>query len=132
MSGKAVSRDTKGRFLTGHAVMGGRPIGARNRLATQFSDDLYKKWKRYGPGTLDALGKAAIGGDINAAKALINAVGGHLPKEAIARIYQVSMQANPAAIFQEAYDLALRMTNDTSQPPRLIEHQDISELEEVD
>jgi hypothetical protein len=118
MSGKTVSRDAKGRFLTGHAVMGGRPIGARNRLATQFSDDLYKKWKRYGPGTLDTFGKAAINGDIAAAKAFVGAVSGHLPREAVARVYSVNMAANPEAIFQAAYDMALEMANGTA--PKMI------------
>ena len=133
MANNDVDRNSKGQFLVGHSRIGGRQLGSRNKLATAFSDDLYKKWKRYGPGCLDTLGKAPIDGDINAAKALVNAVGSHLPKEAIAKIYKVSLDANPAAIFQGAYDLALAMTSGTApQAPRLIEHQDLTELEDVD
>jgi hypothetical protein len=133
MANNDVDRNSKGQFLVGHSRIGGRQLGSRNKLATAFSDDLYKKWKRYGPGCLDTLGKAAIGGDINAAKAMINAVGNHLPKQAIAEIYQVSMAANPEAMFQAAYDMALELINGRPpQAPKLIEHQDITELEEVD
>jgi hypothetical protein len=67
-----------GQFLKGSKGLGGRKLGSKNKLATQYSDDLYRKWKQYGPGCLDTLGKAAIDGDTQAAKAFVTA--GTYPK----------------------------------------------------
>jgi hypothetical protein len=42
-------RDEKtGRFLVGNVPPGGRPKGARNKLAEAMIDDLYRDWKEHG------------------------------------------------------------------------------------
>jgi hypothetical protein len=46
-------RDAKtGRFVTGNNG-GGRKLGSRNKLATEFLDDLHAKWLKHGPDVLE-------------------------------------------------------------------------------
>ena len=46
-------RDAKtGRFITGNNG-GGRKLGSRNKLTTEFLDDLYAKWQQHGPDVLE-------------------------------------------------------------------------------
>ena len=46
-------RDTKtGRFVTGNNG-GGRKLGSRNKLATEFIDDVYAKWLKHGADVLE-------------------------------------------------------------------------------
>jgi hypothetical protein len=46
-------RDAKtGRFVTGNNG-GGRQLGSRNKLTTEFLDDLYAKWQKHGPDVLE-------------------------------------------------------------------------------
>jgi hypothetical protein len=46
-------RDAKtGRFVSGNNG-GGRPKGSRNKLTTEFLDDLYAKWQQHGPDVLE-------------------------------------------------------------------------------
>ena len=47
-----VERDERGRFLTGNNG-GGRKVGSRNKLTTEFIDDLYAKWRKHGKNVLD-------------------------------------------------------------------------------
>jgi hypothetical protein len=46
-------RNKAGRFLPGHKGKGGRPVGARNKLATRFLDDLEKQWRKSGRRALE-------------------------------------------------------------------------------
>ena len=41
-----------GRFVSGNNG-GGRPKGSRNKLTTEFLDDLYAKWQQHGPDVLE-------------------------------------------------------------------------------
>ena len=41
-----------GRFVSGNNG-GGRPKGSRNKLTTEFIDDLYAKWQEHGPEVLE-------------------------------------------------------------------------------
>jgi hypothetical protein len=41
-----------GRFVSGNNG-GGRPKGSRNKLTTEFVDDLYAKWQQHGPEVLE-------------------------------------------------------------------------------
>jgi hypothetical protein len=41
-----------GRFVSGNNG-GGRPKGSRNKLTTEFLDDLYAKWREHGPDVLE-------------------------------------------------------------------------------
>jgi hypothetical protein len=46
-------RDAKsGRFITGNNG-GGRKLGSRNKLTTEFIDDLYAKWQEHGADVLE-------------------------------------------------------------------------------
>ena len=46
-------RDAKtGRFIAGNNG-GGRKLGSRNKLTTEFLDDLYAKWQKHGPDVLE-------------------------------------------------------------------------------
>jgi hypothetical protein len=46
-------RDAKtGRFVSGNNG-GGRPKGSRNKLTTEFLDDLYAKWQQHGADVLE-------------------------------------------------------------------------------
>jgi hypothetical protein len=46
-------RDAKtGRFITGNNG-GGRKLGSRNKLTTEFLDDLYAKWQKHGADVLE-------------------------------------------------------------------------------
>ena len=46
-------RDAKtGRFVTGNNGGGRRP-GSRNKLTTEFLDDVYAKWQQHGPDVLE-------------------------------------------------------------------------------
>ena len=133
MANSELVRDAKtGRFLMGHKG-GGRPTGSRNKLATAYSDDLLWFWNKYGRAGLKKVGEAIQNGDLQAAKIALTTVGNHLPKEAVAAIFKVDMSTNSAEVFNRAYELALQMTNGSApQSPKLIEHQDITDLEEVD
>ena len=115
-----IKRNNAGQFLKGSKGLGGRKPGSKNKLATQYSDDLYRKWKQYGPGCLDTLGKAAIDGDTQAAKAFVTAVGQHLPKDVTAKMFSESIElpGDQAKHFAMAYDLALEL----AQQAPMIEH----------
>ena len=47
-----VSRDRKGRFITGGKPGPGRPPGSRNRLAEQFLTAVCADWTEHGPAAL--------------------------------------------------------------------------------
>ena len=47
--------DTTGQFILGHPNRGGRPRGARNKLAEQFIADINEEWQRRGKATLRVL-----------------------------------------------------------------------------
>jgi len=67
-------RDAKtGRFITGNNG-GGRKLGSRNKLTTEFLDDLYAKWQKHGPDVLERV----IRDD---PAAFLRAVAQTLPKE---------------------------------------------------
>ena len=45
----ALQKDAKtGRFLPGNTGFGGRPKGARSKLATEFFEDFYAAWQKHG------------------------------------------------------------------------------------
>ena len=67
-------RDAKsGRFLTGNTG-GGRKVGSRNKLTTEFIDDLYSEWRRSGATVLKRLAQDDPGG-------FARLVAGVLPRE---------------------------------------------------
>jgi hypothetical protein len=48
-------RDDRGRFLPGNSGNGGRALGSRNKLTTEFVDAVYARFKREGPALIDKL-----------------------------------------------------------------------------
>lgn len=41
-------RNDKGQFILGHTGQGGRPVGARNKLAEAFLGDVLNEWETHG------------------------------------------------------------------------------------
>jgi hypothetical protein len=48
-----VERNAKGQFQPGHIGIGGRTVGARSKLTTEFLDDLRETWKTHGKQALE-------------------------------------------------------------------------------
>jgi hypothetical protein len=89
-----------GRFLTGN-IGGGRKVGSRNKLTTEFIDDLYAKWRKHGKDVLDRVIK-------DDPAAFLRTVAQILPKELDATLnVNVGLFA-AAKDFHEAYSLALK------------------------
>ncbi|GLI24559.1 hypothetical protein GGQ86_004260 [Xanthobacter flavus] len=42
-------RNERGQFVAGHASLGGRPKGSRNRLGEEFLEKLYADFAEHGP-----------------------------------------------------------------------------------
>ena len=66
---------TNGRFLPGNSGFSGRPKGSRNRLTTEFLDDLHQTWSTHGK---QALERCAI----EEPAQFVRVVAGLLPREA--------------------------------------------------
>src|SRR6516225_10587310 len=47
-----VTRDANGRFMDGHAGMGGRPVGSRQTFSAAFADDLADVWAEHGKSSM--------------------------------------------------------------------------------
>lgn len=90
------SRDARGQFKLGHTGMGGRPVGARSKLTTQFLDDLRETWATHGK---TALERCAV----EEPAQFVRVVAGLLPRQLEA---DVSLFAD-AASFAEAFELAV-------------------------
>jgi hypothetical protein len=72
-------RDAKtGRFVSGNNG-GGRPKGSRNKLTTEFLDDLHSEWQKSGPSALQRLAQDDPG-------AFVRVVAQILPKEIDANV----------------------------------------------
>jgi hypothetical protein len=77
-------RDTQtGRFLTGNSG-GGRPLGSKNKLGTQFVDDAYAAWQKHGPKAFD---KMAIQDPSGFCKLMPNI----LPREVLVKAFNVNI-----------------------------------------
>ena len=72
-------RDERGRFVTGHQSIGGRPLGKRNLLAEEFYRDLFEVWESKGRGALEQLIEKDPGG-------FVRLVGSVMPREAASSI----------------------------------------------
>ncbi len=114
-------RDAKtGRFLAGNSGNGGRQVGSRNKLTTEFVDDLYAEWRRSGPSVLKRLAADDPG-------AFARLVAQILPKELDATLnVNVELFAK-AKNFDEAYNMALRYIGSELDGPKLIEAGDAAE-----
>jgi hypothetical protein len=67
-----------GRFVSGNNG-GGRPKGSRNKLTTEFLDDLHSEWQKSGPSALQRLAQDDPG-------AFVRVVAQILPKEIDANV----------------------------------------------
>ncbi len=108
-----------GRFISGN-IGGGRPIGSRNKLTTEFVDDLLIEWRRSGPGVL----KRLAADDPAAFARLVAQV---LPREIDATL-NVNVELAEAKTFDEHYQIALKALEyigaelDDADEPELIEN----------
>jgi hypothetical protein len=120
-------RDAKtGRFLTANNG-GGRPKGSRNKLTTEFLDDLYAKWQEHGAEVLERV----IRDD---PAAFLRTVAQILPKEidmnarsdfdgmeSIAEILQkVAEEAGPEAALCLAKAFGLEEITDAPEPVSVV------------
>jgi hypothetical protein len=116
-------RDAKsGRFVSGNNG-GGRPKGSRNKLTTEFLDDLYAKWQEHGADVLERV----IRDD---PAAFLRTVAQIMPKEidvntgsdfdgmeSVAEILQkVADEAGPEAALCLAKAFGLEEITDASEP----------------
>lgn len=108
-----------GRFLSGNSG-GGRKLGSRNKLTTEFLDDLCRKWYKHGSEVLDRV----IRDD---PAAFLRTVAQILPKELDATLNVNAGLFDRARDFNEAYDLALRYIGAERDEPPLIEANDAAE-----
>jgi hypothetical protein len=120
-------RDAKsGRFVSGNNG-GGRPKGSRNKLTTEFLDDLYAKWQQHGPDVLERV----IRDD---PAAFLRTVAQILPKEidvnagsdfdgmeSVAEILQkVADEAGPEAALCLAKAFGLEEITDAPEPVSIV------------
>jgi hypothetical protein len=120
-------RDAKtGRFVSGNNG-GGRPKGSRNKLTTEFLDDLYAKWQEHGAEVLERV----IRDD---PAAFLRTVAQILPKEidmnarsdfdgmeSIAEILQkVAEEAGPEAALCLAKAFGLEEITDAPEPVSVV------------
>lgn len=61
-----------GRFVTGN-IGGGRPKGSRNKLTTEFLDDLLSEWQRSGQSALSLMAKTDPSGFVKVVANIIPA-----------------------------------------------------------
>lgn len=119
-------RDAKtGRFVTGNNG-GGRKLGSRNKLTTEFLDDLYAKWQLHGADVLERV----IRDD---PAAFLRTVAQILPKEIdvnagsdfdgmenVSDILQkVAEEAGPEAALALAKAFGLEYPSEITDPPSL-------------
>jgi hypothetical protein len=96
-------RDAKtGRFLSGNNG-GGRKLGSRNKLTSEFIDDFYAKWQKDGRAILDEVAKTKPHEILRIAAML-------LPKELSAELTTVNFFAQIDNV-NTAYKLALDYIN---------------------
>lgn len=98
----ANGRDKKtGQFVVGHAGLGGRPKGSRNKLGERFLEDLHTKWKKHGRDVLERVIK-------DDPAAFLRTVAMVLPKELDATLNVNVGLFTEASNHVEAYRLARR------------------------
>ena len=69
-----VERDCSGRFVAGHNGMGGRPVGARTRIAELFLTALADDFELHGVGAIERVRESDPG-------LYLRIMGGALPRE---------------------------------------------------
>jgi hypothetical protein len=111
-------RNGKGQFKLGHTGAGGRPKGARNKLAAEFLDDLYARWQESGKEVLAAVCK-------NRPHDFLKVVAALMPREIdIDQALTVNLSVLAQQDFGQAFAFALKHIGSEIE----IEHQDLIEL----
>jgi hypothetical protein len=96
-------RDAKtGRFLAGNSGNGGRPKGSRNRLTTEFLDDVYRKWQECGSDVLDRVIRDRPDQFLKIVAALMPS------KIDIDQSLSISVELAEARTFDQHYQIALK------------------------
>jgi hypothetical protein len=117
--GKGLERrdPESGRFLSGNNG-GGRKIGSRNKLTTEFLDDVYAKWQTDGKAVLDAVCR-------DKPHEFLKLVGTLMPKEIdIDQALHVSVDILAQRDFAQAFAFALKHIGSEIKQPELIEYSD--------
>ena len=115
-------RDSKtGRFVTGN-IGGGRKMGSRNKLTTEFLDDVYCKWQKHGGEVLDRVIK-------DRPDQFLRIVAGLMPTKLDQTMLSVNVELAEARTFDEMYQTALKALtyigaelDEADERPELIEH----------
>jgi hypothetical protein len=92
-------RNAKGQFLVGHDGYGGRKLGSRNKLATEFIDALYADFQKNG---IRAISKVAK----EQPHQYLKIIAAILPKELEIAVHLNSNLFQEAQDFFQAYKLA--------------------------
>jgi hypothetical protein len=117
------SRDAKtGRFITGNNG-GGRKLGSRNKLTTEFLDDLYAKWQQHGADVLERVIRDDPAAFLRTVAQImpkeidVNAGSDFDGMESVAEILQkVADEAGPEAALCLAKVFGLEEITDASEP----------------
>ena len=119
-------RDSKsGQFVMGHSGYGGRPKGSRNKLTTEFLDDLHTAWIKHGSDVIERVIK-------DDPAQFLKTVAAVLPRE-LDQTLHVDMNLSviaEARSFDEAFRFALRHIGseiEVAREPELIEADDAAE-----
>ena len=95
-----VERTKTGQFVKGHARIGGRKVGSRNKLSESFLADLHKTWLKHGKKVLDKVAETAP-------ETFLRVVGQVLPRvmefDGVMNVQHQSTVHIEARDFMEAY-----------------------------
>jgi hypothetical protein len=103
-------RDAKsGQFLPGHAGVGGRPKGSRNKLSEAFIADVCADWQQNGPQVIEAC-------RLNKPEVYLKVVASLLPKQMEIKegLFDSVTDEQLAAMIAAARD-SLGMTDETTE-----------------
>jgi hypothetical protein len=96
-----------GRFLPGNSGFAGRPIGSRNRLTTEFLNDLREAWQKHGRAALE---KCAA----EDPAAFVRVVSGLLPRHAEIDV-NLDMYANVDSVVEMYRMMSAAVGGDTER-----------------
>jgi hypothetical protein len=94
-------RNTKGQFVKGYRGGPGRQVGSRNKLTTEFLDDVYAKWQKCGKEVLDFVAR-------DDPIAFLKIVAGLMPAKLDQTMLSVNVELAEARTFDEMYQTALK------------------------
>src|SRR3954452_23983566 len=97
-----MSRDRKGRFLTGGNGGPGRPAGSRNSMGSAFLTDFYDDWLRHGKTVLAKVRGSSPGTYLRVAASLVPR---EIPSQAFDEVSDLTDSELVAALHEEIHGL---------------------------